>query len=183
MNKRFKDTFSSEWVKYVVVIVLSVVIWVAAFGLYHAPKEHEKIELFFAGKVKDYAFAEIAKRSSKEIKKVEISSSNPAEAIPFGQKYRVVGLNGSDVVLVPQSVAESTDCKGSFLPLDGIGEPFKQGEESYGVFLPENAIDALSRYFAFGEERYVAFVVASSVNAGKITDHAIDFVKWLVEYV
>ena len=183
MNKRFKDTFSSEWVKYVVVIVLSVAIWIAAFGLYHAPKPYEKIELFFAGKVKDYSFSGVAEKSIDGIKKVEISSIAPSAGIQFDKKYEVVGLNGCDVVLVPLSVAEKTDCKGSFLPLEGMGESFEQGGEAYGVFLPDSAIVALSRYFEFGEERYVAFVVASSVNAGKASDHAIVFVKWLVEYV
>ena len=182
MDSYFKRTFSSEWIKYVVVIVLSVAIWVAAFGLYHAPKEYEKIEIFFAGKVKDYSFDKVAVKSSEKIKKVEITSCSPSENT-FYHKYSVVGLNGGDVVLVPASVADKTDCKGTFAPLSGIGEPYEQEGEAFGVYLPDHAIEALSRYFEFGEERYVAFVVASSVNAGKLTDNAIAFVQWLVEYV
>ncbi len=182
MNSYFKQSLSSEWVKYLVVIVLSVAIWVAAFGLYHAPKEYEKIEIFFAGTVKDYSFEKDAAKSSSEIKKVELTSCSPSENT-FYHKYSVVGLNGGDIVLVPLSIAEKTDCAATFLPLNGIGESYSQGDASYGVFLPDSAISALSRYFKFGDERYVAFVVASSVNAGKLTDHAITFVKWLVEYV
>ena len=42
MKKRFLDSLPSDWVKYLVVIVLSVLLWVWVFGLYHAPKETEK---------------------------------------------------------------------------------------------------------------------------------------------
>ena len=102
MNKRFKDTFSSEWVKYVVVIVLSVAIWIAAFGLYHAPKPYEKIELFFAGKVKDYSFSGVAEKSFDGIKKVEISSIGPSENT-FYHKYSEnhILFIGSVVFLCP----------------------------------------------------------------------------------
>ncbi|GEM_PF-5407858 len=182
MNRYFKETFSSEWIKYVAVVILSILIMTAAFGLYHAPKEQEKIDLFFAGKVKDYSFEKSAKMSVEGIKKVEISSSDPKDNT-FHHKYSVVGLNGADVVLVPLSIAEKTECKTAFYPLSEVEDPYLQEGQAYGAFLPDQAKEALSRYFLFGEERYVVFVVASSVNAGRLSDRAIDFAKWLVRYV
>ena len=179
MNKRFRETFPSEWVKYVVVVILSVALWIWAFGLYHAPKETEKIELFYAGEVRDFAFEKEAADAFDELKSVEISYADPSMGIAFEQKYSVVALSVSDVVLVPESVANVTDCKRAFVEISGIGEPFVQEGKSYGVYLSDVAKKRLGAYFKFREERYVAFAPAASVNAGKKTDHSIGFIEWL----
>ena len=170
----------SEWVKYVVVVILSVALWIWAFGLYHAPKDIEKIELFFAGEVRDFAFEKDAADAFEELKSVEISYADPSLGVAFEQKYSVVAMTVSDVVLVPESIANVTECKRAFVPIYGLGEPFVQEDVAYGVYLSDAAKTRLGAYFKFREERYVAFAPAASVNAGKKTDHSIRFIEWLV---
>ena len=179
MNKTLRDSLPSEWIKYVVVVILSVVLWLWVFGLYHAPKDAEKIEFFFAGEVTDYTFEKEAAAVFDDIKKVEISAADPSLGVAFNQKYSVVALSVSDVVVVPESIAKETECKRAFVVIEGVGEPFVQEEVSYGVYLSDEAMARLGKYFKFKEERYVAFAPAASVNAGRETDHSIKFIEWL----
>ena len=179
MSRTLKESLPSEWVKYVVVVILSVALWVWVFGLYHKPKDTEKIELFFAGDVKDFAFEKDAADAFDYLKRVEVSYENPSSSAAFEQKYSVVAFTLSDVVLVPESLADRKPCKGAFVPLSGIGEPYVQEEVAYGVYLSDSAKVRLSKYFVFTEERYVAFAPKASVNAGKKTDHSIKFIEWL----
>ena len=184
MIDKFRASLPSEWVKYVVVLILSVALWVWAFGMFHAPSDIEKIEVFFAGEVKNYSFEKDAADAFDSLKSVQLRAVSPQMGTSFNQKYTMVGLASSDVVIVPESVAEKTDCASVFLPLQGFGESFCQGEGentvAYGVYLSDAVIARLSPYFVFEEGRYVVFAVASSVNAGKITDHSIRFIEWLV---
>ena len=180
MNKRFRETLPSELVKYVVVILLSVAIWIWAFGLYHAPKATEKIALLFAGEVRDFAFEKDSADAFEEVKLVEVSYADPSLGVAFEQKYSVVALSVSDVVLVPESIAMQTECKRAFAELPDIEDPFVQEGITYGSYLSDAAKERLSKYFKFREERYVAFASAASVNAGKKTDHSIRFIEWLV---
>ena len=188
---RFKASLRSEWLKYVGVIILAVAIWVFAFGMYHAPRSYESIEIFFAGTVKDQSFEKVAADAFTELRKVGISSADP-NANTFAHKYELIAFNGSDIVILPESIAAGTLCKRSFVVQEPCGEMFTQTEKDdsgaeidvmYGVYLPNSAIEALSKYFTFGSERYVVLIPGSSPNAGTLTDHAFAFEKWLVEYV
>ena len=182
MSRTFRESLPSEWVKYLVVALLSIALWIWAFGLYHAPKATEKIELFFVGDVKNYSFEKDAAEAFDYLKKVEVSSANPNMGVAFEQKYSVVGMTASDVMLVPESIAVNTDCKRAFDVLQvTVGESFIQEGVAYGVYLSEGAMQRLSNYFRFVDgERYVAFAPASSVNAGGATDHSFRFIEWLV---
>ena len=180
MREKFRSTLPAEWVKYFVVVILSIALWIWGFGLYHAPKDTEKIVLFFAGEVKNYAFETDAADAFEELKTVSISAAYPWTGNAFDQKYSVVGLTASDVVIVPESVAMDTDCATAFVPLEGLGEPFEQKDVAYGVYLSDAVIKKLSRYFVFREDRYVVFAVGASVNSGEETDLSIRFIEWLV---
>ena len=181
MNKTLRDSLPSEWVKYVVVVILSVVLWIWIFGLYHAPEDSEKINLFYAGEMENLsAFEKDATKAFDGLKLVEVSYADPSLKAAFQQKYTVVALTVCDVVIVPESVAIKTECAKAFKPISGLGESFIQEEVEYGVYLSDEAIERLRKYFRFREERYVAFAPIASVNAGKKTDHSIRFIEWLV---
>ena len=120
MNNKFRESLPSNWVKYVVAAILSVALWIWVFGLYHAPKETEKLELFYAGEIKDYAFEDVAMKAFDDLKSVSISNAYPWSGNAFDQKYSVVALTASDVVIVPESVAKETDCKRAFAELEGV---------------------------------------------------------------
>ena len=77
--KRFKESLATEWLKYVIVVILSVALWVSAFGIYHAPREYEKIEFFFGGGVHDHSFEKAAEKALDGVKKVQIVSSDPKD--------------------------------------------------------------------------------------------------------
>ena len=180
MRKRFLDSLPSDWVKYVIVVVLSIVLWFWVFGLYHAPKETEKIELFYAGEVKDYAFEELSADAFDELKSVTISSAYPWSGNAFEQKYSVIALTASDVVIVPEEVAKETDCKRAFIDLSEVeGEHFVQEDVAYGIYLSEETKEKLSPYFVFSYDRYVVFAVAASMNSGQATNLSIEFIEWL----
>ncbi|HCJ01261.1 MAG TPA: hypothetical protein DIC18_03480 [Clostridiales bacterium] len=181
MKKRFRDSLPSEWLKYLVVTILCVVLWMWFFGMYHSPKDTEKIEVFFAGHVKSgNAFESLAEKQFDYLKSVSIASADPARKNAFQQKYETVGFTMSDVVIVPESVANATQCETAFAELTDMGEAYIQNEISYGVYIPEEKKTWLAQYFDFTEERYVVFAVASSVNSGGKTNHSFDFIEWIV---
>ena len=181
---RFKSRFTYDWVLYLAVTIAAIGIWSLAFGLYNAPAPTETINLFFAGTVNDYSLQDEGVTALKEkgVKVVQISSCDVGDNM-FSTKYSVVGLNGCDVVIVPESVANETSCAQTFTPISGIGEEYSQDGVSYGVYLSEKNVAALGAYFEFANERYVAFAVASSVNAGEdgLTDNAVTFIRWLLD--
>ena len=179
---RWRLSLRSEWLKYLIVIVLSVGIWAFAFGMYHAPRAYEKISLFFAGNVKNYMFENLAEERFGDLRQVSIVSSDPADKT-FVHKYELVAFNDSDVVIVPESIAAQTYCEESFIEMTVEGELYYQEGIAYGVYLPASAQTALGEYFAFTEERYVVMIPGSSVNGGYLTDHAIAFTEWLTHYV
>ena len=180
MKKRFLDSLPFDWVKYLIVIILSVVLWIWGFGLYHAPKETEKLEVFFAGAVTDYAFEEDAADALDGVKKVSLSVAYPWWGNTFDQKYSVVALTASDVVIVPEEIAKDTDCKRAFAEITGMGQPFVQEDVQYGVYLSAERKQELSAYFKFEYEEYVVFAVASSLNAGQATNHSFELIEWLL---
>ena len=181
MKKRFLDSLPSDWVKYLVVIIVSVLLWVWVFGLYHAPKDSEKLEVFYAGVVKDYTFEEVAADALPGVKTVSVSSAYPWTGNSFEQKYSLVALTASDVVIVPEEVAVETECKRAFEPIEGIaGKAFVQEGVQYGVYLSEEAKQALGAYLEFEYDEYVVFAVAASMNSGQVTDHSFKLIEWLV---
>lgn len=181
MKKRFLDSLPSDWIKYLVVILLSVLLWVWVFGLYHAPKETEKLEVFYAGAVKDYAVEETT-ADALGLKLVSISSAYPWTGNAFDEKYSLVALTASDVVIVPKEVADETDCERAFEPMrEGIeGESYSRNGVRYGVYLSSERKQALSAYFEFEYDEYIVFAVAASMNSGQVTNHSFELIEWLV---
>lgn len=183
MNKRFRETLPQQWIKYILIAILAIALWMSAFGLYHAPTPMEKLQVFYVGTVKDYSFqTDVTKALG--IKKCNLYSSSPVDSV-FNNKYTTVGLNGCDVVIVPKSVADATDCASVFLETNREGEKYTQGEgenaKDYGIYLTDAQLTKLSKYFEFGTERYIVFISAASVNSGIATDNAHKLVDWLVE--
>ena len=181
MKKKFLNSLPSDWVKYLIVVLISVVLWMWAFGAYHAPKKTEKLEIFFAGSMKNYAVESLAAEALEGVKKVSVSSENPRTGVTFEQKYTYVAATTSDVVIVPKEVATETDCEHSFEILTGtFDNPYEVGGVQYGVYLSEERKAALSEYFDFEYDEYVVFAVASSVNSGQLTNHSFELIEWLV---
>lgn len=185
MSKKLRARFQYDWVLYVAVALVSVFLWYFVFGLFNAPADTETIHLFFAGNVEDRSFKDVADKamSGYGVKTVEINSCDPNDSA-FSTKYSVVALNGCDVVVAPVSVADVTDCAGTFTVLTGIDDGYTQDGVTYGAYIDEQAKRNLSAYFKFTDERYVAFVVASSVNSGgdAPTDNALKFLTFLIGY-
>jgi len=179
--KKLRDTLPTEWVKYIVVVIVAVALWSWVFGIYHMPKETEKIEVFFAGTLKDSSFDKEAEQAFDFLKLVETSATDPSLGATFEESYSAFVSSIADVVIVPESVADNTKCANAFAPLSEIGEPYLEDGVRYGAYLSEEALTRLGKYFAFKTgERYVAFAALASVNSGKATDHSFLFIEWLV---
>ncbi|MBO4572612.1 MAG: hypothetical protein J5762_02450 [Clostridia bacterium] len=184
MNKSFKTRLYYDWVLYLLVAAAAILIWYFAFGLFNAPAPTETIRVFFAGKVVDRSFEDLAlsKMSDNGVKLVEIDSCLVDDAA-FSAKYAAVGLNGCDVVIALESVIDKTECEGTFAELNGFENVYLRDGKAYGVFLEKSAITALSAYFSFGDSNYVALIAASSVNGGDgaLTDNAVVFLRWIAD--
>ena len=182
MKKKFLNSLPTDWVKYLIVVILACVLWIWAFGMYHAPKKTEKLEVFFAGTVKSYAFEDVAADALDGVKRVTVSAEKPWSGVTFKEKYTYVAMTASDVVIVPEEVAKETECKYAFEEMtDVVGKAFVQEDVQYGVYLSEESKAALSEYFEFEYDAYVVFAVASSVNSGQYTRHSFELIEWLVK--
>ena len=185
MSRRFKDRFYYDWVLYIAVAITAALSWYFIFGLFNAPAPTETVNVFFAGEVIGDSLAKEGTSALEErgVRLVELVSCSTEEA-RFSTKYTVVGLNGCNVVVVPLSVAEKTDCAGSFLPLEGIEDVYTQDGAAYGAFLSDGAKEALEKHLKFNSERYVVFVVESNNGAAgeTINGNSLAFLRWLIGY-
>ena len=185
MKGRAFSRFHYDWPLYVAVAVVGVFLWYFAFTLFNAPAPTETINCFVGATVKNYDFKKEALDASKPygVKAVELVSCDPSDS-GFPTKYQTVAVNGCDVVVVPESVAKVTDCANTFIKISGHENVFVQEGIAYGVYLDEEAKTALSVWFGFSSEDYVAMIVASSPNSGgeALTDNALKFLDWLVHY-
>ena len=181
MKKKFLNSLPTDWIKYFIVVIVACVLWIWACGMYHAPKKTEKLEVFFAGTVKSYAFEDVAAEALDGVKRVSVSAEKPWAGVSFKEKYTYVAMTSSDVVIVPEEVAKETECKYAFEVMEGIkGDAFIQEGVQYGVYLSEERKAALDEYFRFEYDAYVVFAVASSANSGQLTRHSFELIEWLV---
>ena len=165
MKYGFWSKLRYDWVIYVAVALVAAFGWYFAFGIFNAPSDTETLRIFLAGRVEDASIKEVIMNSIDGVLLVEISTADPSDG-NFSTKYSVVGVNGSDVVIVPESIAEMTDCASTFVAEPMEGCDYFQGGVAYGKFLSDEVKTALKAYFDFTAERYVVLVVASSPNAG-----------------
>lgn len=186
--KRFSRSLPYSWYQYLLVVLAAVLLWTAAFQIWHAPTPTESLYIFVGGHVPDNGFRdEMQARFAEDgVKLVHVASINPGDSA-FATKYAAQGLNNCDVILVPRSVAEKTACEEAFAPPpDLFGcEGFEQEGRVYGICLPHSAKLALLRHFELTDEAYILFVSAASPNGGEgcATSNAWKTVEWLVNYV
>ena len=114
MSKKFSQRFYYDWVLYVAGALVSVALWYIAFGLFNAPTPAETLYVFFAGTVTDTSVSGEALENMKPcgVRVVELNYCDPADGV-FDTKYKVVALNACDIVILPVSIADKTDCKSS----------------------------------------------------------------------
>lgn len=155
------------------------------FTLYNAPAPTETLEVFFAGKVKDRAICDEWLESTKKygVLTVGLNSAHPSDSA-FPTKYSVVAVNGCDIVIVPESVADQTDCANTFTPITGYENAYTQNGVAYGAMLGAAAKEALEDKLQFDEGAYFVFIVASSVNSGgeALTDNAVKLFDIILNY-
>ena len=185
MKGYFKKRLYYDWVIYVGLAIVCVMLWYFAFSLFNAPAPTETVKIFFGGTVKDYSFKDIVKAemSAYGVKAVEISSCDPADSV-FKTKYSTVGLNGCDVVIVSEDIADKTECEGTFKEIEVSGDGYVRDGKVYGAYISDETKENLAAYFAFTDERYAAFIVLSSPNSGgdALTDTAVVFLEFLNGY-
>lgn len=183
--KRLSNSLPYSWYWYFIVVIVACALWTVLFQVYHAPTAEESMYVFFAGNVVDDSFKNDVQTllADDGVILVNVSSINPNDRA-FYTKYNAMGLNNSNVVIVPQSVAESTLCEGSFVELtDNYGcQTFVQEGVTYGLYLSDQVKTELLKYFEFSQERYVVFVSDTSVNSQSdtVAVNSLKLVRWLV---
>ena len=190
--RRFLSRFALPVIAGSVVFVFAVGL---IFNLFHAPKSSESIYIFFAGKVRDYSLEtrSISEIADEGVKLCEISSALPADTV-FPEKYRVVGLIGSNILIVPLETAEQTAlagtefekfCGGAELPgkLSDSLEFFVRDGKNAGVFIDGALKEKLDPYFEFEErQKYVMMVSYAGFEGQRGSEgYAVAaFIEWLL---
>lgn len=175
MNK-VKNSIEYDWIYYLIGAVFSIIFWILMFRIYHEPKNNEKIMIFYAGEIKDYKLEKDGLNDG--IKRIELSSINPSMKT-FKQKYELVGLNNSDIVIVPISIANDTACSLTFKELTSFSahSMYTQESKNYGIVLNDSDKERLSLYFEFTSEEYVILIKDNNKEI------VVDFIKWLINEV
>jgi hypothetical protein len=102
----FKKTFSYDWPLYVVLPLIVGFSLSYLLNVIHQPKAYEKLNVFVAStNIESGAFCKDIEEKFQDngLKEVTAVQSNPNDAL-FAQKLNVVGYEGSDLFLLPESV-------------------------------------------------------------------------------
>ena len=167
---------SYDLIYYILGIIFSIIFWILSFRLLYFPKNYESLNIMFIGEINDYSYSDKV-YSTLDIRKANLFSANPNIGT-FNDKYVSIGLNKCDVIILPHSILEQTDCAQSYqqLTIDGY-ESYSQNGVEYAIKIPEEKLEYFSNYFALTEEDYYIAIPATSVNAGEITNNAIIFIE------
>ncbi len=175
-KKEIKNAFAYSWPFYIIVGVISVIAWSWAFGVYHAATPFEKINIFIGTEVKDSSFTYKIKEQLENVKSVTYSSSLPNDNT-FAQKLALVGMEGSDILILDKSSTDkfvTPTINKYFLAIDeeinsayfsNQSTSFVVEEKTYGYSIKDSWI---TNYIGLNsQEEYYLFINASSKNIGK----------------
>jgi len=178
-RKRFEKAFRYGWPLYFLLPLLAGVTISYLFAVVHEPASYEKLNVFVASKSLDgVAFSNRLeeKLSPSGLKKASTTQGNPSDSL-FSQKLSVVGYNGSDLFLLPQSVLSGLAAEDVFLPFseDFVATHAKEAnpvyyqteEGIYGIRVKAKGETSwLSSSVGFLDEDYYLSLNATSKNLG-----------------
>lgn len=176
MLKIFKDRFLYDWFKYLLVVILSIFLWSFAFNLYHKPNEEETLRIFYSGEIKESIEDDLLDVYIEDGINFVDTDYMDTSSIIFNEKYNLVALTISEIVIVKKSVAELTYLEDSFMKLDdnyGLTYLVQEGN-NYGLVINSNVKNKLDKYFIFSDDEYV-ILFSNTLDINIITK----FMNWV----
>ena len=198
-DTRLSTHLSYNWWKYVLLTVLSILIWTTVFDNLAKPAKNEKVGIVFFGDSLDVAAlhadltAAVDGLTEQKIAYVDVSQTF-ADDSHLGQ-ILMARTNDCDLLILPAALVDKLSAYGFFMPLPDTfqGIPTysqeKDGESvAYGleIYRPEKQ----NRFSAFcsGGETYYVFLSKESVNLAnlngkgtKADDAALQILNYLLE--
>jgi hypothetical protein len=173
----FKKAFAYDWPLYVILPVVAGLSLSYILAVVHQPKSYEKLNVFVASaKIESSAFCKDIEEKFQDngLKEVTAVQSNPNDAL-FAEKLNVVGYEGSDLFLLPESVLNSITPSDIMVPFSADLEAnyikesspvyFVKDGASYGVRVKEKTANHwLSSYIDFLAEDYYLCLNIKSKN-------------------
>jgi hypothetical protein len=173
----FKKSFAYDWPLYVVLPLVAGFSLSYLLNVVHQPKAYEKLNVFVAStKIESGAFCKDIEEKFHDngLKEVTAVQSNPNDAL-FAQKLNVVGYEGSDLFLLPESVLKSITPSDIMVPFNAELEKnyvtenapvyYVSEGDSYGVRIKEKSVSHwLSSYIEFLDEDYYLCLNIKSKN-------------------
>ena len=188
-----------HWWKYVLLAVLSILLWTAVFDTLAKPAKNEKVGIVFFGDSLDVTAlhtdltAAIDDLTEQKIRFVDISQTF-ADRDHLGQ-ILMARTYDSDLLILPAELVDPLSAYGFFMPLDDTPKDIptytqeKDGKTvTYGleIYSP----DRQNRFSAFcsGEQTYYVFLSKESVNLAGLNgngsqtdDAALQILTYLLE--
>lgn len=198
IKTKFQKTFAYTWYLYLLAIVIPCICFPLAYSFMHRAQEFEKLSLFLSNTIEDSSKLEknlLEKFKEKGVKKIDITSYDASGNVyMYSQKLSVVGLNRSDVLIIPNSKIGEINLLGSMI---GFNEDIKNRcnsvSESYYSYegidygLKISKTSYITNYVKLSEsEDYYLFLGGNSWNVGEYstkamtTTNAFELVKYLI---
>ena len=188
-----------HWWKYVLLMVLSIMIWTAVFDTLAKPAKNEKVGIIFFGDALDVTAlhtdlsAVIDNLTEQEITHIDVSKTF-ADYENLGQ-IMMARTYDCDLLILPAELVDKLSAYGFFMPLP---ETFidisaysqeKDGQTvAYGLEIYKPGTQNRFSAFCSGEQTYYVFLSKESVNLAGLNgngvqtdDAALRVLKYLLE--
>lgn len=188
-----------HWWKYVLLTVLSVLIWTSVFDTLAKPARNEKVSIVFFGDTLDTAAlhadltAAVGGLTKQELAYVEVSQTI-ADSRHLGQLL-IARTYDCDLLILPAELVDQISAYGFFIPLpDTFSDIPKYCQETdgtavaYGLEIYKSGKQNRFSAFCSGEQTYYVFLSKESVNLAGLNgngspsdDAALQILTYLLE--
>jgi len=188
-----------HWWKYILLALLSVMIWTAVFDSLAQPAKNEKVGIVFFGEGLDFQAlhadlsAAMDNLTQQKIRFVDVSQTF-ADQEHLGQVL-MARTYDSDLIILPAQLVDKLSSYGFFMPLKDIPKDIpvytqEKGGESVAYGLEIYSPTSQNRFSAFcaGEQTYYVFLSKESVNLAGLNgignpadDAALRILEYLLE--
>lgn len=174
-DTRLSTHLHYHWWKYVLLAVLSILLWTAVFDTLAKPAKNETVGIVFFGDGLDVTAlhtdltAAIDDLTEQKIRFVDISQTF-ADRDHLGQ-ILMARIQDSDLLILPAQLVDNLSAYGFFIPLDDTPKDIstytqeKDGKTvTYGLKIYSPNTQNRFSSFCSGEQTYYVFLSKESVN-------------------
>lgn len=188
MRTQWKTHVAYRGWMYLLIILISGIFWNTVYEQIHAIKDEERVIVFTAGNVDYQEFEDDLLRfyqnqENSIIKQVTMSFQSPSERLFFGI-FETMLINGTDVILIPETMINENFGKTYFLPISEANilqhfsseTLYREEGVAYGIRLNQSdSEDVLDSYLIQDlEVTYYAFIPTKSTHLHAINSTQID---------